>query len=150
MDAKHRLVWVLGILAWGCGGLFIFLSIRALVIVGITDAWNAIDRTFFFALAAYLVWTGVRSVDWARGETKTVPRKIKWGRVLLGAWFVYSSAKNKFHPAPNLFKAENVGEATGMFLATLCFIVLGFWLVVSGTRPRSGKIKGAGESSEIA
>jgi len=125
------------------------LSIRALVLVGIADAWNAIDRVFILAFAAYLASTGVRAVDWARGGTGPAHARIKWGRVWIGAALVYSSVKNHAHPAPNLLKADNEGEAVGMLVAASCLVILGFWLLFSGIRSGYTNTKAARESSQV-
>lgn len=143
MDAKHRIVRFLGVLALLSGGLLNLLMIRGLILRhGIQDVWDASRIILGFAFLAYLIWVGVRAMRWSRGQEWARPASIKWGRVFLGVLMIYIEAENHIHPAPNLLKPSNEGEALGMKITAVVLVLLAGWLAVSGIVPRFKRYDG--------
>ena len=149
MDAKHRIVQLLGIAGLLSGSLFGLLVLRGLILRRVADAWGAMDLVFAFAFAAYLLSVGIRAMCWARGQGTAASMKIKWGRVLLGSLLIFIEAKNYFHPATNLLTPSNETQATAMNATAIVLAFLGAWLVVSGVIARfKGQVRDE-ENSKI-
>jgi len=78
VDAKHRIVQLLGITGLLSGSFFGLLVLRGLILRRVADAWGAMDLIFAFAFAAYLLSVGIRAMRWARGQGTAASMKIKW------------------------------------------------------------------------
>ena len=149
MDAKHRIVQLLGITGLVSGSLFGLLVLRGLMLRQVADAWGAIDFIFAFAFATYLLSVGIRAMRWARGQGTAGSVKGEWGRVLVGSLLIFIEAKNHFHPATNLLRPSNETEAATMNATAIVLAFLGVWLVVSGVIARfKGQVRDE-ESSKI-
>ena len=70
-------------------------------------------------------------------EKRMQPQAEKpiWWRIVVGSLLVIIEVKNHIAPAPNLLKASNEGEQVGMYVGMVAIIVLGCWLIYSGTKP---------------
>jgi hypothetical protein len=108
------------------------------------------DLFFVIGLAAYLISLGMRGIRWASGHESGRDGRIKWGRVYLGALLIFIEIKNHLHPAPNLLKPSNEGEAAGMILTAIVLATVGAWLVVSGVMSRFRRRTHEAEGSKIA
>ena len=149
MDAKHRIVQLLGITGLVSGCLFFLLLLRGLILGRVADAWGTMDFIFAFAFAAYLLSVGIRAMRWARGQGTARSAKVKWGRVFLGALLIFIQAENHFHPAANLLRPSNETQGVAMNATAIALAFLGAWLIVSGVIPRfKGQVRGE-ESSKI-
>jgi hypothetical protein len=62
-------------------------------------------------------------------------QKPVWWKVILGLVLILVEINNHTHPAPNLLKANNLGEQAGMNVAMVAIIAVGCWLVYSGAKP---------------
>ena len=149
MDTKHRSVQLLGIAGLSSGCLLGLLMLRRLFFWRTADLWAAIDFIFVCGFVAYLISLGIRAIRWAKDHGTSRNRQIKWGRVYLGALLIFIEIKNHFHPAPNLLKPSNQGEAAGMIVAAIALALLGAWLVVSGITSRFKPQIHDGEGSKI-
>lgn len=149
VDAKHRIVQLLGIAALAGGGWFGLLSLRVLVLRQVADAWGAMDLIFAFAFAAYLVSVGIRAMRWAKGQRTAGSAKVKWGRLFLGSLLIFIEARNRFHPPANLLRPSNEAQAMAMNATAIAVVILGAWLVVSGVISRFKAQVPDGESSKI-
>jgi hypothetical protein len=136
MDAKHRTAQLLGVVAIIVGCLVGLLLIRRVAVGHIANIWIALSDLFVASFAAYLISVGVRGLRYSiSGERDASPR-FKWGRILAGSWLIFSEIKNYYHPAPNLLKASNQGEAVGMGIMFVVLVLIGGWLVITGIRAR--------------
>ncbi len=63
------------------------------------------------------------------------PEKPIWWRIIVGSLLVIIELKNHIAPAPNLLKASNEAQQTGMYVAMVVLIFLGCWLIYSGAKP---------------
>ena len=95
--------------------------------------WKVVGQAFFLLLAAYLIFAGVRGIEYGTAKPRT---RYGWGRILVGSWLIYAAAQNHFHPDPNRLKPSNEAEALGMWLAAVVFVVIAILLIVSGLRAR--------------
>jgi hypothetical protein len=138
VDAKHRLARVAGILLLLIGPLGGFALLGGLVRHRPATIWDAGDFSFALALAVYVVYIGSRTFRWGIGQNMSAVR-IKWGRVLLGVWLIFTQAKNHFHPG-NLFTPSSPGEALGMLIAEILITLVGMVLIFSGLRPELQRI----------
>ena len=149
MDAKHRIVQLLGISGLASGSLLGLLVLRVLILRHVADAWGAIDLVFASAFSIYLLSVGILAMSWARGQRASGSMKVKWGRVLLGSLLIFVEAKNHFHPAANLLQPSNEAQAAGMNATAIVLGLLGAWLVASGVIARfKGQVSDE-ESSKI-
>jgi len=151
MDAKHRIVQLLGIAGVLSGCLLAILGLTRLFLghIAVGDVWAATGLVFVFAFLAYLISLGIRGLRWAKGEETVRNGQIKWGRVYLGALLIFINVENHFHPAPNLLKPSNETQALAMNATAVALALLGAWLVVSGIRSRLKRRVDGGESSKI-
>ena len=62
-------------------------------------------------------------------------QKPVWWKVILGLLLIYVQIHSHFYPAPNLLKADNPAQQTGMNIVMGLIIAVGCWLVYSGTKP---------------
>ena len=145
MDGKHSGMRALGWLALIVGYGLALLLIRG-VFIGITRGfgadhsqalWIVLGYLLFLALAVYLFTQGRRALSVARGSPQPTPR-FGWGRIVLGAIFLYSSAIDHFHliPARGIKHLQPANEtqavamnATSILLALGCFVLIlsGIW-----------------------
>jgi hypothetical protein len=137
LDFKHRIAQILGVAAVVGGTLRGLLYLRGFT--NVRDVWGVTGQIVGLAFAVYLVSVGIRSMRWAKGETRTKTPRIIWGRALIGTTLTFTNIENRFHPAPHLLKPSNEGEAAGMVFAEVASTVLGAWLIVSAIRARFKK-----------
>ena len=138
MDAKHRGIQILGYLALvaGCGlGL---LLIYVLIVGHISNFWIFVGDLLLAAVAAYLIYIGRRAVSMAKGQPRPEAR-FGWGRIVLGAWLLFSEANTQFHflSTRNFVKPLEysnptqaaAGNATGIAIGIACIfmIIWGIW-----------------------
>jgi len=133
VDAKHRFAQIGAILTLLVGSVGGFALLGGLFRHHPANVWDALDVSFALALAAYLVFLGNRALRWAVGQPASAAQ-IKWGRTLLGAWLIFTQAKNHFHPAANVLKPSNETEATGMHIAAAVIVAIGVLLIVFGLK----------------
>jgi hypothetical protein len=98
----------------------------------------------FFALAIYLFSVGRRALSIASGTPRPKAR-FGWGRMLLGAILLFSSANSHFHLLPTRtvikpLEPSNPTQAaamnvTAIVIATGCIILI-FWGIWIGVRRR--------------
>lgn len=150
MDARHRGIQILGWLSIIAGYGFALLLIRG-IFLGITRGFGAVPSQalgialgylLFFALAVYLFTVGRRALAIAKGSPR--PRaRFGWGRMLLGAVFLYGSAVDHFHliPVHGVKHLEPTNETqavamkvTAVVIALGCILLMfsGIW---RGFRP---------------
>jgi len=149
VDAKRRIVQLVGITGLVSGSLFGLLVLRGLILRHVADAWSAMDLIFAFAFSAYLFSVGILAMRWARRQRTAESVKVKWGRVLLGSLLIFIEAKNHFHPATNLLQPSNETQAAAMNATAIVLGLLGSWLVVSGVIARFKGQSRDEESSKI-
>jgi len=136
VDAKHRFAQIGAILALLVGSVGGFAVLGGLFRHHPASAWDAMEVSFALAFAAYLVFVGNRAMRWAVGQPAASRGQIKWGRTLLGVWLIFTQSKNYFHPAGNLLKPLNEGQAVGMHMAEILILGFGVLLIVSGLKSR--------------
>jgi hypothetical protein len=145
MAGKPRGIQILGGLAIVAGYGLGLLLIRG-TFVGITRRFNAaasqatwilLGYSLFVAVAAYLFFVGRRALS----KAKELPRpesRFGWGRMLLGAIFLYSSAVDHFHliPPRGIRRLEPTNETqaiamniTDIIIAFGCILLImsGIW-----------------------
>jgi hypothetical protein len=165
MNAKRLVVRLLGILALVCGGLLgilvlrnAFFMLRSTILGDPPNIVAKMIQAWFLGLAAYLISLGLRGFRWASGKVEPKASKVKWGRVVLGSFFILLAAaniSNHFHPDPNRFefKASNDAEAAGMKVAqiVMTFLMppLGVLLIFSGLRARSETLATGADTARI-
>jgi len=144
MDAKHRVVQLLGWLSVIAGYGFALLLIRG-IFVGLTRGfagghnrsfWILLGYLLFLAFAIYLFNLGRRALSFAKGSPRPKPR-FGWGRMLLGTIFLFSSAVDHFHllPAGRTLKRlepSNQTQAVAMNVTTIALCVGCVLLILSG------------------
>jgi hypothetical protein len=140
MDGKHRGIEMLGWLSVIAGyglalGLIRSIFLRSMRGFGIGVSkpfWIVLGYLLFSALAFYLYHLGRRAISIARGSPQLEGR-FGWGRMLLGAILLYSSAVSHFHLLPTRhikhLDPANEAEALGMNI-TAVVIALGCILLV--------------------
>ena len=143
MDARHRGIQILGWLSIIAGYGFALLLIRG-IFLGITRGFGAVPSQafgiviaylLFFALAVYLFMVGRRALSTAKGSPR--PRsRFGWGRMLLGAVFLYSSAVDHFHLIPvrgiEHLEPTNGTQAVAMKVTAVVFALGCILLILSG------------------
>jgi hypothetical protein len=150
VDAKHRIVQLLGIAALIISCLIVLLVLRVMVLGRIATIWSATDLILDFAFAAYLLSVGIRSIHWSRGQGPATSARIKWGRVFLGYLMIYIEVKDHFHPAPNLLRPSNQTQAAAMNATAIALMLLGAWLIVSGVISKfKGQVHGNESSKAV-
>lgn len=142
MDAKHRWIQILGWLSALAGYGLALLLIRG-IYLGVTRGfgiepfqafWVALGYLIFFCLAVYLILVGRRAMSIAQGNAP-IKARFGWGRIILGAIFLYGNTATRFHLLPvRHLESANVTEATSMkftafviALGCLLLIVSGIW-----------------------
>jgi hypothetical protein len=87
------------------------------------------------AVAAYLFWSGIRIVGWARGLPSLQRGRIKRARVLLGALFAFNAIKTELHPPASAADIdEPLSKVQGQAIVAiyLAVAILGVALAISG------------------
>jgi len=150
MDARHRRILILGWLSIIAGYGLALLLIRG-IFIGITRGfgaarsqafWIVVGYLLFLALGVYLFNLGRRALSIAKGGPRPKAR-FGWGRILLGAILLYSSAVDQFHliPARRFKHLEPTNETqvvamtvTAIVIASGCVLLIlsGIW---RGFRP---------------
>ena len=141
MDLRHRSIQILGCLAIALGCLLGLILIGSLAIGHIANFWMLLVHLLFAAVAVYLIYLGVRGLAFAHG--KPLPKaRFGWGRILLGAVLLFSSANDHFHllsshTAIKRLEASNPTQAvamniTAIVIAVGCVIMIfsGIWIGV--------------------
>jgi hypothetical protein len=135
MDAKHGAVQILGWLTAIAGYGLALLLIRGFIVGHSANFWIMFAYVLFFALAAYLVNVGRRAILFAKGCPRPKSR-FGWGRMLLGAIFLFSYAAQHFHFIPaGAFKSlepSNQTQAVAMNVTTIAICVGCVLLILSG------------------
>ena len=136
MNTKNRAILVLGCLAVIAGCFLALMLIRALIFRPIASLWMLADDLLFAALAIYLFYVGRRGIAYARGTRKPKAR-FGWGRILLGAILLYSSANAHFHltPTRQIIKPlapSNPTQALAMNATTIVLAIGYVVLILSG------------------
>jgi len=141
MDLRHRSIQILGCLAIALGCLLALILIGGLAIGHIVNFWMLLVHLLFAAVAVYLIYLGLRGLVFAHGKPLPKPR-FGWGRILLGAVLLFSSANDHFHPlsshtAIKRLEPSNPTQAvvmniTAIVIAVGCVIVIfsGIWIGV--------------------
>jgi hypothetical protein len=146
MDAKHRgiqiLGWVSALVGYGLAlvlirGIFLGIT-RGFGTVPVKAFWVALGYLIFFGLAAYLVIVGRRAISIARGNSPSKSR-FGWGRILLGAIFLYGNMATRFHLIPENGSAHfrhlepaNPTEAVSMKITGIAILLGCLSLIFSG------------------
>ena len=136
MDAKHRSIQILGWFTAIVGYVLALLLIRGIIIGHPANFWVVLGYLLFLALAAYVINLGRRLVLRAKGHPQPKAR-FGWGRMLLGAIVLYSSAADHFHLLPgaralNRLEPSNQTQAAAMNFTTIVIAVGCVLLIVSG------------------
>jgi hypothetical protein len=140
MYAKRRGIQILGWLSLILGCVLTLLLIRG-IFIGITRGfgaarsqafWIFVGYLLFFAFAVYLFTIGLRALSNAKGSPR--PRaRFGWGRILLGAIFLYASGVDHFSliPARGLNHLEPTNETQAVAMkVTAILIALGCILLI--------------------
>jgi hypothetical protein len=144
MGAKRLGIRVLGWLSLVVGYGLALLLIRG-VFIGITKGfganrsqvfWIVLGYLLFLALAAYLFTLGRRALSLAKGRPQTRMR-FGWGRMVLGAILLYSSAVDHFHLIPvhrmvRHLEPTNETQAVAMRVTAIALAVGCVVLILSG------------------
>jgi hypothetical protein len=140
MDARHRGIQIMASLSIIAGYGLALLLIRG-IFLGITRGFGAIPSQafgillgylLFFALAVYLFTVGRRALSIAKGSSPLRAR-FGWGRMLLGAIFLYSLAVDHFHliPVRSVKHLEPANETQAVAMkVTAIVIALGCILLI--------------------
>jgi hypothetical protein len=135
MGLRRRGIQVLGWLSLIAGAGFALLLIRG-IYTGFTRGfgasrsqaiWIALGYVLCFAFAAYLVCVGRHAISLAKG---LLPPKARfgWGRIILGAIFLYFNAARHFHLIPAHFKPSPSNLTEGViFIGCVLLIFSGVW-----------------------
>jgi hypothetical protein len=99
---------------------------------GFSNPWLTGNLVLRIGWGTFCVWIGSREFHRATGQDVKMP-KFRWGRMLAGTWLVFSSLESHFSPSPNALKADNESQAAGMLIATMLMVVVGLWLIGSGS-----------------
>jgi hypothetical protein len=152
MDAKHRLVQILGILTLIWGSLYGLLALGALLTSSLSDIWQLLTLVLNVALGAYLIWAGIRMIRWAKGLPSLQTGRVKWGRVLLGSLLVFNAIKTHLHPPPlaDILQPSNQIQVEAMLAIYIAIGILGTCLVLSGVIVRFRKPIRADQGSSEA
>ena len=149
MSTKQKILQLLGITGLLSGFLFGLLLLRRLLLWGVADAWEAIELILGCGLIAYVILLSIRGIRSAKDQATDRNKKVRWGRVYLGAVLIFIQVENRFHPAPNLLKPSSKTEATTMNALAIAVAFLGGWLVLSGILPRFKQNSQRGGGSKI-
>jgi len=136
MDMRHRGIQILGCLAIIAGCLVGLRLIRGLIVGHIANFWMLLGDVLFAALAVYLVYVGRRGLAFAKGQPRPKPR-FGWGRILLGAILLFSSANSHFHLFPTRtvikpLEPSNPTQAAAMDVTAIVIAIGCIILIVSG------------------
>jgi hypothetical protein len=144
MSERHHGIRILGWLAVIAGYGLALLLIRG-IFIGITRGfgsgrsqafWILLGYLLFFALAVYLFNAGRRALSIAKGFPR--PRaRFGWGRILMGAIFLYSSAVDHFHLLPGAraikrLEPSNPTQASAMNFTAIAIAAGCVLLIFSG------------------
>jgi hypothetical protein len=135
MEAKHLAVRILGVFALLVAIIYGFYVLMGFITENFSDLWLLASRLLNVAVAAYLVWAGIRMWNWANGSPMHRPGTVKWGRVLLGALFAFYAMKTQLHPPPGVVDADislNKVQGQATVAIYIAISILGIALAVSG------------------
>ncbi|HEX3445064.1 MAG TPA: hypothetical protein VHS80_10130 [Chthoniobacterales bacterium] len=79
-----------------------------------------------------LIFSGLVSARFAGRVLQIIRVRVKWGRVLLGAYLIFAQVRNHYHPPSNLLQPSNEIQANGMRVAAMALVLVAVWLLVSG------------------
>jgi hypothetical protein len=146
MDARHRSIQVLGWLAIVAGYGFALVLIRGIFLgttrgfgaVGSQALWILLGYLLSFALAVYLFILGQHAVSIAKGCPRPKAR-FGWGRMLLGAGWLFGTANAQFGllPTRTLVKSVAYSNSTQVVAGKVTTIALSIgcvFLIFSGIR----------------
>ena len=69
----------------------------------------------------------------------SVIRTFTWWKIILGVVLIYINANQLLHPEKRTFQPSTAGEANAMLGMEVILIVVGAWLMYSGTRTGTRK-----------
>jgi hypothetical protein len=142
--SKHRGIQFLGWLAAIGGCSIAILLVRVLIVGHIVNFWNFVGDVLLVALAVDLLSIGWRAIWFAKGQPRTKAR-FGWGRMLLGAWLLFSTANTQFHLVPTQtivrpLEYSNPAQAASGNLTTIAICIgcvfLILWGIWKGFQPR--------------
>ena len=144
MTERHRGVQMLGWLSVIAGYGLVLALIRGLFVrsgrgfgVGRSEAfWVVFSYLLFFGFAVYLINVGRRAISRAQGLPRPEAR-FGWGRMLLGAILLFSSANQHFHlmNTPQVvkrFEPSNHTQAVTMNVTAIAIAAGCVLLIFSG------------------
>lgn len=135
MDAKRHAVQILGILTFIAAVIYSFYVLLGFISQSLADIWLLTTHLLNVAVAAYLIWAGIRMVRWARGLPSLQTGRIKWGRVVLGALFAFNAMKALLHPpasAADIDVPLNKIQGQAIVAIYIAVAILGAALAISG------------------
>ena len=146
MDAKHRGIQILGWVSALAGYGLALLLIRG-VYLGVTRGfgtaplqafWVALGYLIFFGLAVHLIMVGRRALSITQGNSPSKAR-FGWGRIILGAIFLYGNIADRFHLLPvnsashfRHLEPTNPTQATSMKVTAIVIALSCVLLIFSG------------------
>jgi len=112
------------------------LLLRALLFGRIINIWVFLGDVDLAALAVYLMYVGRRAISRAKG-TPTPKARFGYGKILLGASLLFSSANSHFHLLPGRdvikpLEPSNDTQAISMKVTTIVINIGCALLVISG------------------
>jgi len=144
MAERRRGIQVLGWLSVIAGyglvlgfirGLFIG-STRGFGVERSQASWVVLSYFLFFGFAVYLIYIGRRTISRSQGLPQSEAR-FGWGRMLLGAIFLFSSANQHFHlmnnpQMVNRLEPSNQTQAVAMNVTAIAIALGCVLLIFSG------------------
>jgi len=107
---------------------------------GFEDFWTIGGMVVVALMGAFWIWAGSDELKRAGGAVVNKPG-FRWGRLLTGIWFVFFALKSHFAPSAIAFKADNEGEASGMFFGTVLLVGIGLSFMVMSIQPRKPEVQ---------
>jgi len=153
MNARHRSIQILGWLSIIAGYGLALLLIRG-IFIGIKGGfgaerwqafWIVLVYLLFFAIAVYLFSVGRRALSIAKGRPR--PRaRFGWGRILLGAIYLYGAGVVHFHLIPvrsvKVLDPTNETQALSVIaVGSILLIFSGVWRAFRPHRTSSPSIE---------
>lgn len=142
MDARHRSIQIFGWLSVIAGYGFALLLIRG-TFIGIPGGfagrpgalWLILSYLLFLGVAVYLFAVGRRAISIAKGSPRPKMR-FGWGRMLLGAVFIFGAANTQFHLLGTRqlkqLEYENQTQAVAGNVTTIVLLIGCVFLIFSG------------------
>ena len=133
---KHFGIRLLGWLAIVAGFAVAAALARVLITGRVANGWMLLGDVLLAAMAAYLIYIGRRAVLTANGQ-QPPKAQFGYGRILLGAWLIFSSASTRFHFFPTRqaikpLEASSPAEAVAMNATDIAICIGCVGLILSG------------------